>query len=278
MWVYSKIIEIFKKRELIGSLVLRDLKARYKVSVLGFLWSLLRPLFMMVIFTIVFSRIFRWDIKMGAPYPIFLLTAILPWQFLTAALSAGANSLIDNQSLIKKVSLPREVFPIATVLSELVNLALSMLVLIPFLIFFRVGIGPWVFFLPVVLLIEIILVLGITLLISSLNVFFRDTVPLVDLGVLAWFYLSPVFYPVTMVQDNLSNNLYRIYLLNPMCPIMTGFRKTLMEGSFRPESGFGYDSVQWLTYFGITALMSVFILILGWSVFHALDKKLADTL
>jgi ABC-type polysaccharide/polyol phosphate export permease len=278
MWLIKKVIEIFEKRELIRSLVVRDLKARYKVSVLGFLWSLLRPLFMMVIFTIVFSRIFRWDIKMSAPYPIFLIAAILPWQFLTSALSAGAHSLIVNESLIKKVSLPREVFPIATVLAELVNLLLSLVVLIPFLAFFRIGIGPWVLFLPVVILVELFLVLGITLLVSSLNVFFRDTVPLVDLGVMAWFYLSPVFYPVSMVEKHVSPALYKVFLINPMCPILTGFRKTLMEGSFNPQSGFGYDVTQWLSYFGLTALFSILILVGGWSVFHALDKKLADTL
>src|SRR5579863_5179971 len=121
MWIWQKLTEIIKHRELIWNLVKRDLKARYKVSVLGFLWSLLRPLFMMLIFTIVFSKMLKWDIRMNFPYPIFLLCAILPWQFLTGALNSGAHCLLSNESLIKKVYLPREIFPIASVLAELVN-------------------------------------------------------------------------------------------------------------------------------------------------------------
>ena len=140
MWIILKLQSIAKHHELILSLVQRDLKARYKVSVLGFLWSLLRPLFMMVVFTVVFSRIFRWDIRMDAPYSLFLLTAILPWQFLTNSISASANTLLANESLIKKVYLPREVFPLSIVLSELINFLLSLVVLIPFLWFFHISV------------------------------------------------------------------------------------------------------------------------------------------
>jgi lipopolysaccharide transport system permease protein len=277
MWIWKKLTEIIQHRELIWNLVKRDLKARYKVSVLGFLWSLLRPLFMMLIFTIVFSKMFRWDIHMNVKYPLFLLCAILPWQFLTGALNNGAHCLLSNESLIKKVYLPREVFPIAAVLAELVNFLLSLLVLIPFLLYFHIGLSFWLIGLPVIILIEVILVLGFTLLVSSLNVFFRDTLALMDLGLMAWFYLSPVFYPVSYVQKQKAY-IYHIYLLNPMTSILTGFRKVFLANGFLPDSGFGYDFNEWAFYLGIATGIAIIVLTLGWWVFHAFDEKLVDTL
>jgi lipopolysaccharide transport system permease protein len=278
MWIIIKLQSIAKHHELILSLVQRDLKARYKVSVLGFLWSLLRPLFMMVVFTVVFSRIFRWDIRMDAPYPLFLLTAILPWQFLTNSVSASANVLLANESLIKKVYLPREVFPLSIVLSELINFLLSLVVLLPFLWFFHISVTGWLLLLPLVLLIEVILVTGLCLLVSSLNVFFRDTLPIVDLGIMAWFYLSPIFYPVYMVQDHLSPKMSCIYMINPITPIITGFRKAFLASGFRPDSGFGYYGNELMTYLAIAFGISVIVLLIGWRIFYQFDNKLADTL
>ena len=278
MWMLTHTFDVIQHHELIWNLVKRDLKARYKVSVLGFLWSLLRPLFMMVIFTIVFSQMFRWDIHMHAPYPLFLLCAILPWQFLAGSLNNGAQCLLSNESLIKKVSLPREVFPIATMLAELINFGLSIIVLIPFLIVFRIGFSFWLIWVPILLLIEIIIVLGFTFLVSSLNVFFRDTLAILDLFLMAWFYLSPIFYPVSLVQQHASQTIYNIYLLNPMTSLLTGFRKAFLANGFIPSSGFGYDFHEWITFLGISTLIAVIIFIMGWFVFHAFDKKLVDTL
>ena len=282
MWIWKKVIETLHHRELIWNLVKRDLKARYKVSVLGFLWSLLRPLFMMLIFTAVFSKMFRWDIHMQAPYSLFLLCAILPWQFLTGSLNNGAHCLLSNESLIKKVSLPREVFPISAVLAELVNFVLSLIVLVPFLLLFQIGLSPWLLFLPILVLIEVVLVLGFTLLVSSLNVFFRDTLAIMDLGLLAWFYMSPIFYPVLFVQNYANDKgkmyIYNLYLFNPMSSILTGYRKVFLANGFLSTSGFGYDSYQWLSFLGIATGIAIIVLVIGWTVFHALDEKLVDTL
>ncbi len=278
MWILTKWIDIWHHRELLINLVKRDLKTRYKMSILGFFWSLLRPLFMMLIFTVVFSQMFRWDIQMNVPYPVFLLAAILPWQLLANSVGAGANTLLVNQNLIKKVSLPREIFPLSTVIAEIINFGLSLIVLFPFIIAAKISITPWLLILPVVFIMQCILVFGITLIVSSLNVFFRDTLPLTDLGMQAWFYLSPVFYPVSFVQGHLSPLLYKFYLLNPMCVLLTGYRKSLLESGYTVNSGFGTNSPEWIFYLGITSIFSITILLIGMIIFHYFDRKLADTL
>lgn len=271
--------KLFDYRELLINLVKRDLRARYKVTVLGFFWSLIRPLFTMVILYLVFSKIFRWKIDMEVPFPFFLLCAILPWGFVIHSLYNAANSLVGNANLIKKTKLPREVFPLSAVLAELINLILSLGMLFIFLLFFGIKPSVWLFFLPVILLIHFILVFGLALVVSSLNVFYRDTLALMDLFLMAWFYLTPIFYPVSMVAAHIKKFWYQLYLLiNPLTPLFTGYRKVLLANKFSSLKVFGADFKEWLLYLAVAFLISVVILFVGTIIFRHFDSRFVDEL
>lgn len=270
--------QLYQYRELLWSLVQRDLKARYKVAVLGFLWSLLRPLFTMVILTIVFSVVFRFPIDMNTPYPLYLLCALLPWGFHITGINNATNSLLNNANLIKKVKLPREVFPIAAIFAELINLFLSFFILFIFLLIFRIPVTIYLLWLPVLLLIHLIFVMGIGLATSALNVFFRDTAAILDAIMTAWFYLTPIFYPISLAKQHLPEKFYMIFLLNPLVPLFTGYRKILLGNSYNTPLTFGPSFSEWLGYLGITSLLALIIFWLGIVIFRHFDSQFVDEL
>jgi ABC-type polysaccharide/polyol phosphate export permease len=225
--------ELWRYRDLIRNLVVRDLKARYKNSVLGFLWSLLNPLGMMVVFMFVFTVMMPSQV---ARFPIFLLCGLLPWNFFSAGVMVGITSITGNANLVKKVYFPREVLPISSVLANLVNFLLGLVVLFVVLLISRSPLSPWLWLLPVVILIETCFVLGVALVLSTLNVFYRDTIMIMDVVMLAWFFLTPVVYPITTLPSNyqllgLTIDVHRwMYILNPMASLIAAYRDLLYWG------------------------------------------------
>jgi lipopolysaccharide transport system permease protein len=274
----SLLRQLFLYRELLWSLVQRDLKARYKVTALGFLWSLLRPLFTMIILTIVFSVVFRFPIDMNTPYPLYLLCALLPWGFHISGVNNATNSMLQNANLIKKVKLPREIFPISAIVAELINLLLSLLILFIFLLIYRMPITIYILWLPVLLLIHLIFVSGMGLITAALNVFFRDTAAILDAIMTAWFYLTPIFYPISLAKQHLSEPVYRLFLLNPLVPLFTGYRKILLGNSYNTTMTFGPSFSEWISFLGITTLASLLILWLGIMVFRHFEDRFVDEL
>ncbi|MEA3255402.1 MAG: ABC transporter permease, partial [Candidatus Altiarchaeota archaeon] len=167
----GNIRNLIEHRELLFYLSMKDFKVRYKSAVLGFLWALLMPLSMMVIFTIVFSFIVRIPVE---NYPVFLLAGLIPWTFLNMSLSTAINSFVDNGNLIKKVKFPRELVPISVVLANLVNFLLSLIVLFLFILLFNIKLTTAIILLPFIIVIQLIFIAGISLILSSLNVQYRD--------------------------------------------------------------------------------------------------------
>lgn len=198
--------------------VVRDLKARYKNSVLGFLWSLTNPLLMMVVFTVVFTTLLRNDMP---NYQVFILSGLLAWNWCTTSVMGGVFSITGNAHLIKKVYFPRELLPLSTVLSNGVNFLLA---LIPLVIIATISGRPpsvYYLYLPIVVAVELVFLTGLALFFGCLNVYFRDTEPIMDVMMLAWFFLTPVMYSV----ENLSQQYSRlIYILNPMASILSTYR------------------------------------------------------
>ena len=174
----AKLRELFGYRELIESLVLRDLKVRYKNSVLGFLWSLVNPLLLMTVFTVVFTVMLP---NMTIPkFPVFVLCALLPWNFFSTSIVGAVNSIVQNGHLIKKVYFPREVLPIALVFSNFVNFLLAMPILFAFLIIFRVPFTLALLYLPLIMAVQVIFTIGVALVLATLNVFYRDTAVIME--------------------------------------------------------------------------------------------------
>jgi ABC-2 type transport system permease protein len=221
MW--QLIQEIRRYRELIWALAMKELHVRYKRSALGFLWALLNPLLMMIIYTMVFSTIMRTSVP---NYSIFLISTLLPWTFFSQALSYSVDSIVSNGELLKKVYVPKSVFPMAAVLSNIINFLLSMVPLFLLLIVFRFPFHwTWIYFLiPFASL--ILLTLGFSFFFAMANVFFRDMAHILQVILQAWFYFSPILYPLDFIPEH-----YRIlFRFNPLLYPLNGFRLAIYYG------------------------------------------------
>ncbi|MCC6453675.1 MAG: ABC transporter permease [Caldilineaceae bacterium] len=232
--VFARLRELFRYRDLIRNLVVSEVKTRYKNSVLGFVWSLLNPLAMMLVFSVVFGVL--WPNQEVRNYPIFLLCGLLPWNFFSASVVSSLNSVLNNGNLVKKVYFPREVLPIAAVLAQLVNFLLALVVLFAALIIFRTNFSPWLWTLPLIILIQTCFTLGIGLVLSTLQVFYRDTQLVMEVVMLAWFFLTPVLYRAAQLPEfykvgELNLPVQRIlYILNPMASLINVYRDLLYNG------------------------------------------------
>jgi len=221
----GRISEVIRYRELIRNLVARDLKVRYRNSVLGFVWCLGNPLLMMTVFTVVFTILMPNSIE---KYPVFILCALLPWNFFSTAVMESVRSIVGNAHLIKKVYFPREVLPLSVVLSNLVNFLLALIVLFVMLLVFRVSLTPWALLLPAIIFIQVLFTLGLAFILSTLNVFYRDTGIIMEAVMLAWFFLTPVFY---QVEDLVPHYARLMYWVNPMASLISSYRIILYHGA-----------------------------------------------
>lgn len=216
--------EIRQNHELIWALAIKELHVRYKRSTLGFLWSLLNPLMMMVILTVVFSKLAAGS---GiSHYSVFLISALLPWTFLAQALSYSVESIVTNGELLKKVYVPKSVFPVAAVVSNLINFLLSLGPLVLLLVVLRFPFHWTLLYLPVPLIGLALFALGCGFFCAAANVFFRDVSHILQIVLSAWFYVSPIIYSLDFVPQH-----YRLYLrLNPMIYELNGFRLAIYYG------------------------------------------------
>jgi ABC-type polysaccharide/polyol phosphate export permease len=253
--------EIWCYRELIRNLVVRDLKVRYRSSVLGIAWSWLNPLLMMLVYTLLFTVFL--ENQSIAHYPIFVLCGLLPWNFFQDAVIQSTTSIVGNAHLIKKVYFPREILPISIILSNLVNFLIGLPVL--FILAYATGapIAWTIILVPITLLVQVMFATGLGLLLSTLNVFFRDTQIILGVLMLAWFFLTPVFYPIATVPEKATvlgitfNAQLWLRRLNPMASIVASYR----------------DLLYWSVPTGIdflirTAVTSVLVLVIGYLAFE----------
>ncbi len=262
----KKIKWLWRYRDLIRELTIKELKLRYKNSALGFLWSFLNPLFMMLVYFVVFGKIFPQ--MRGANYPVYLLSGLLLWNFFSISLINSAYSLIHNASLIKKIYFPREVFPIATVLSNLINFLLS---LIPFFIilaiFHRKIFNLNLLFAPIAIFFLFVMTIGFAFIISVISVYFRDFIQIMENLLLAWFFISPIIYKEELILSNSSEKIKILYKLNPLYPIIEIFHSLFYIGKF--------PDIKTIYY---CALISLFVFILGWIYFQRYEDKFVKLL
>jgi lipopolysaccharide transport system permease protein len=258
--------ELFRYRELVASLVVRDLKVRYKSSVLGFVWSLLNPILMMLVFYVVFTVLLARGIQ---AFPLFILSALLPWHFFATSVAAGLKSVVAHASLVKKVYFPREVLPLALVLANLVNFLLAIPVLIILMVVFAAPFTWNLVYFPLILVIELLFVLGVTLALSAIYVFFRDTEVIVEVLLTAWFFLTPIFYRMDdLTQAWHGLDVKRImYIVNPMASIIESFRLIFYNGA-TPD----------LYFLLRTLITSLGVLAAGYWVFVRLSHSFGEEL
>lgn len=261
-WGSIQLNELWKYRELIYFFVWRDLKVRYKQTVMGASWAIIQPLFTMVIFSLFFGKLAQVPSD-GLPYPIFSYAALVPWTFFANALAQSSNILVLNPNMIKKVYFPRLTLPIASVLSGLVDFSLAFLVLLGMMLYFKILPGREVVLLPFFLLLAVITSLGVGLWLSAMNVQFRDVRYVLPFLVQAWLFITPVAYPSSLLPQPWRT----LYGINPMAGVVEGFRWALL----------GVDTAPGPMVL-LSALVALSILISGIFYFRRMEKTFADVI
>jgi lipopolysaccharide transport system permease protein len=255
--------ELWTYRDLLANLVRRDLAVRYKRSALGFLWSFLNPLLMMLVFSIVFMVVKPLSVR---SYPLFVLAGLLPWIFLTGSLSGAVRSITSNANLIDKVYFPRELLPLSVVLSNLVNFLFSLAVFLPLAWVLGANFSAWTLALPLVILVQLILVTGLSLLLAAVNVYYRDAELVLDVALTAWFFLTPIFYELELLPNQfLGIDIWRlIYTLNPMATLITDYRYIML---------YEYPIIRHTLVSLVTGLV---LLTVGWVIFRRLAPNFSE--
>jgi lipopolysaccharide transport system permease protein len=252
--------QLVTAKDLIWAWTGRTIRGRYQQSVLGGLWAIIQPAATVAIFTIIFTRFV--PVNTGdIPYVVFSFVAIVPWTLFSASLTDMSGSLIQNMGLVTKIYFPREAIPIAAMLARLLDFAIAFGLIAILIIYYQIPIFPagWLL-LPVILLIQIALIVGLGLAAAALNIFYRDIQPLLTLGVQIWFYASPIIYPVSLVPER----LLPFYFLNPMAGILESYRAILLYGTL-PGS-----------YLLTASVISFAILGLGYWFFKRVEFLFAD--
>lgn len=261
-WVPLKLDDLWEHRELVLFLAWRDLKVRYKQTVLGVVWVILQPLLMTLVFTVVFGRfIAPTSAGSGVPYPLFAFCGLLPWQFFAYVLNNASNSLVASERLITKVYFPRLVIPLSGVLSGLVDFAVAFAVLIGMIFYYRIAPTPALWLLPCFLLLAVACAVGVGLWLAALTIQYRDVRHMIPFVSQVWFFMSPVAYPVTLVAEN-----WRwLYGLNPMAGVIQGIRWSLVG------AGEMLDGWVWLS-----VLVTAMLLVSGLYYFRGVERHFAD--
>jgi ABC-2 type transport system permease protein len=206
-------VESLKKDTFIlQNLISKDFKLKYRRSILGILWSVLNPLLMMIVISAVFTFVFRAAIKEGVPFPVYLIVGLTLFNFMANSTSSGVMSIINASSLIKKIRVNKLVFPLETVLFELVNYGLSLIAVIAVMVFFQIVPHMDILFLPLLLVYMLLFCVGLSLLLSAMAVFFRDVIHLWSVIIIAWTYVTPLFYPIEMLEPWMQT----VMQFNPM--------------------------------------------------------------
>ena len=258
-WIAIDWRELWESRELLYFLVLRDVKVRYKQTVLGVAWAVLQPLFTMLIFTLIFGRFAKIPSD-GVPYALFVFAGLLPWTFFSNNISQASMSLMNQQTLLTKIYLPRLFIPSSSIGSGLIDLLVSFGVFALLMIYYGVGLGPGVLAVPFLVLMTAAASLGIGLWLAALIVTYRDFRYVVPFLVQSWLYLSPVIYPVSMVPPKWQPLL----AINPMAGIIDGFRSAL-------------HGLPWnYTTIGISSVSSLVLLAFGLGYFRKTERSFAD--
>ncbi|MGQ9898220.1 MAG: ABC transporter permease [Acidobacteriota bacterium] len=259
-WVAVKLSELWAYRELLYFLIWRDIKVRYKQTLLGAAWAMLPPLFTMLVFSVFFGRLAGIPSD-GVPYPLFALAALIPWTFFANALGQSSNSLVNSAHLIAKVYFPRLVIPLASVLGGLVDLAIACSLFVPMLLYYGISPGWNIVWLPGFVLLAVVTALGVGLWASALNVEYRDVRHVIPFLIQLWMFLTPVVYPSSLVPERWR----LLYYLNPMSGVVDGFRWALLGASCPPGTSL-------LASAGTTLA----VLVGGAFYFRRMEKTFAD--
>ncbi|HSL30761.1 MAG TPA: ABC transporter permease [Anaerolineales bacterium] len=261
-WAWPKFRELWEYRELLYFFAWRDIKVRYRQTIMGALWAIIQPFFTMVIFSLFFGRLANVPSD-GVPYPVFSFAALVPWTFFANALAQASNSLVFSANMIKKIYFPRLALPIATVLAGVLDFVLAFVVLLGIMLYY--GITPTlnIVWLPFFSLLALLTSLGVSLWLSAMNVQFRDVRYTIPFLTQAWLFITPIAYPSSLLPDSWRT----IYGLNPMAGVVEGFRWALLGTDSAPDK-----------MIIVSALVAIALFISGAFYFRRMEQSFADVL
>ena len=258
MSLLKKIKEIYNYRHMLKTLIKQDIDGRYKGSVFGFLWSLLNPLLLLLVYSIVFQIIFKADIE---NYPIYLFICLMPWNMFANTIFNGTMCVSNNSSIIKKVYFPREVLPLSVVISNIIQYCYSFVIVFLALLISGVGVSWYILLLPLIVIVQAMFSLGIIMILGAVNVYIRDVQYIMTPVMMIWMYATPILYSINMVPEKYLS----LYMLNPMANIMQAYQSILYNKTM-PN----------LMNLGIIFLVSIVILTIGYKVFNKLQRRFAE--
>lgn len=261
-WADLRLADLWEYRELLYFLVWRDLKARYKQTLLGAAWAILQPLLATIIFSLVFGYLVKVPTQ-GIPYPIFAYAALLPWNYFADALRRSSTSVVNSAHLISKVYFPRLILPLSGVFGSLVDFGLAFIVLVGMMVYYQVALTPALFLLPALILLAMATALGVSLWLAALNVQYRDVTYLIPFLTQVWMYATPVVYSSTLIPERWR----ALYGLNPMAGVVEGFRWALLGQGQAP------GPLLWVSV-GVV----LFLLIGGLFFFRRMERTFADVI
>jgi lipopolysaccharide transport system permease protein len=259
-WAGPKLRELWEYRELLFFFVWRDIKVRYRQTVLGALWAILQPIFTMVIFSLFFGRLASIPSD-GLPYPIFSFAALVPWTFFANALTQASNSLVASGDMLKKIYFPRLALPIATVLAGVIDFALAFIVLLGIMLFYGFVPTVNVVWLPFFALLALVTSIGVSLWLSAMNVQFRDVRYTIPFLTQAWLFVTPIAYPSSLLPEHWRT----VYGLNPMAGVVEGFRWALLGTATAPGP-----------MLIVSSLVALILLVTGAFYFRRMEQSFAD--
>lgn len=254
------IVDLYKYREFLKTCVLKDFRGKYKKSFLGVLWSFINPLLQLLVYSLVFSFIMKSNIE---NYTVFLVVALIPWTFFSSTLVQSTLSIVGSAGIVKKVYFPREILPISTVTSNLFNFLISCIIIVAALLISGVGLSFYILLLPLVVIVQYILLIGLTFIVSSITVYIRDLEYFINVLMMLWFYLNPIVYSI----DFIPQKWLPIFKLNPMLHIINAYRDILFYKRLP-------DMLNLLIWF----IISLVIMFVGYKIFKKLEKRFAEEL
>lgn len=252
--------ELYNYRELLKTNIKKEIRGKYKGSWLGVLWTFLNPLLMLAVYAIVFPYILRVEVE---NYTIFMIVALIPWNFFTTAIQSGTGCVVANGNILKKVYFPREIIPISITTSQLVNFLITCIIMFIFILFSGVGFSFHLLLFPLLVLIQYIITLAFTFILSALTVFVRDIDHFVSVFLTLAFYGTPIVYQASMLPQKFQ----WILKLNPMAQLVEAYRSILY-----------YHQMPDFSMLGIWAVASIILLIIGYSCFKKLEKSFVEEL
>jgi len=260
-WVGLDLQEVWRYRELLYFLALREIQLRYKQTVLGAAWAILQPLLAMVVFTLIFSKVAKIPSD-GVPYAIFSYCALVPWTYFANALSLSGNSLVGSANLISKVYFPRLIIPGASVLAGTLDFGIAFLVLLGMMLYYGIAPGWGVLLVPLLLLMTMGVALGVGLWLSAMNVQYRDVRYAIPFMIQLWMFATPIVYPLSLVPERYRS----LVALNPMAGIIEGYRAAMLGRPFQ------WDAL------AMAAVLCVLLLVAGAFYFRRVEKTFADVI